>query len=62
MENINVSSYPGSRKIYIPGKLFPINVAMREISQYPTVTVKDGVRKEIANEPVVVYDTSGPFT
>ncbi|MDE6299647.1 MAG: phosphomethylpyrimidine synthase ThiC, partial [Muribaculaceae bacterium] len=62
IENINVSSYPGSRKIYIPGKLFPINVAMREISQYPTVTVKDGVRKEIANEPVVVYDTSGPFT
>lgn len=62
IENINVSSYPNSNKIYIEGKLFPIKVAMREIHQYPTVTIEGGKRKETPNEPVTVYDTSGPYT
>lgn len=62
IENINVSSYPNSNKIYIEGKLFPIQVAMREIQQYPTVTIEDGKRIEHLNEPVTVYDTSGPYT
>jgi phosphomethylpyrimidine synthase len=62
IENINVSSYPGSRKIYVDGVLFPIRVGMREISQYPTVKITDGHRTEIPNPPVTVYDTSGPYT
>ncbi len=62
IENINVSVYPNSTKIYVNGKLFPIKVAMREIRQYPTVTIENGKRVEYPNEPVTVYDTSGPYT
>lgn len=62
IQNINVSSYPNSHKIYVDGKLHPIKVAMREISQYPTVTIEDGKRIESPNPPVTVYDTSGPYT
>ncbi len=35
---------------------------MREIHQYPTVTIENGKRVEYPNEPVTVYDTSGPYT
>ena len=62
IQNINVSSYPNSKKIYVEGKLHPIRVAMREIAQYPTVTIENGKRIETPNAPVTVYDTSGPFT
>lgn len=62
IENINVSSYPNSRKVYHEGSLYPIKVAMREISQYPTVKIENGKRVEYPNEPVTVYDTSGPYT
>ena len=62
IENINLSNYPGSSKIYIEGKLFPIRVAMREIHQHPTVTVDNGKRIEHENPSIVVYDTSGPYT
>lgn len=62
IENINVSSYPNSVKKYVDGKLHPIRVAMREIHQYPTVTIENGKRVEHPNEPVTVYDTSGPYT
>ncbi|MDE5714262.1 MAG: phosphomethylpyrimidine synthase ThiC [Muribaculaceae bacterium] len=62
IQNINVSSYPNSRKIYVDGKLHPVRVAMREIHQYPTVTIENGKRVESPNPPVTVYDTSGPFT
>ena len=62
IENINVSSYPNSTKVYVEGKLFPIKVAMREIHQYPTVSIENGKRVEHPNEPVTVYDTSGPYT
>lgn len=63
ISNIDVSSYPNSEKIYVPGRLFPdIRVAMRRISQYPTVRIEDGSRVEYPNDPVTVYDTSGPYT
>jgi len=43
--------------------MFPeIKVGMRSISQYPTVSIKDGKRIEAPNPDVVVYDTSGPYT
>lgn len=62
IENIDVSSYPNSKKKYVSGKLHPIKVAMREISQYPTVKIENGKRVEYPNAPVTVYDTSGPYT
>ena len=62
IENIDLSSYPNSEKIYIDGTLYPIKVAMRKIHQYPTVRIENGVRKEYPNEDIVVYDTSGPYT
>jgi phosphomethylpyrimidine synthase len=46
--------FPRSRKIYVPGKLHDIRVAMREIELDPT--------GDQPNPPVTVYDTSGPFT
>lgn len=63
ISNIDLSNYPNSQKIYVAGKIYPsIRVAMRQIKQYPTVTIVDGKRHEEPNEPVTVYDTSGMFT
>ncbi|MBD5367380.1 MAG: phosphomethylpyrimidine synthase ThiC [Bacteroides sp.] len=63
ISNIDLSSYPNSTKIYVQGKIYPdIKVAMRQINQYPTVTIIDGHRHEESNPPVTVYDTSGPYT
>ena len=62
IDNIDVSSYPHSEKIHVPGELHDISVAMRRINLYPTVTIEDGKRVEHPNAPVTVYDTSGPYT
>jgi len=53
---------PGSRKIYINGSLHTdVRVPVREIVQTPTQAHKPG-QPETPNAPVVVYDTSGPYT
>lgn len=57
--NITQAEFPNSKKIYVDGKLHNIKVAMREISLSDT-TDKDGL--VIKNQPVTVYDTSGPYT
>ena len=62
ISEIDLTSYPNSEKIYVPGKLYPIKVAMRKVRQYPTVKIEDGKRVEYPNEDVVLYDTSGPYT
>ena len=62
ISEIDLTSYPNSEKIYVPGKLHPIKVAMRKVRQYPTVKIEDGKRVEYPNEDVVLYDTSGPYT
>lgn len=49
----------GSRKIYVPGQLHDIQVAMREITLSPT---KLSTGKIEENFPIAVYDTSGPYT
>ncbi len=49
---------PGSHKIYVEGSRPDLRVPMREIAQQPTVT--RGV--PLANTPIYVYDTSGPYT
>ncbi|MFL5753394.1 MAG: phosphomethylpyrimidine synthase ThiC [Bacteroidia bacterium] len=51
-----------SRKIYVQGKLHDIKVAMREIVLTDTVHKFNGSNKVEKNDPVTVYDTSGPYT
>jgi phosphomethylpyrimidine synthase len=57
--NITQGNFPNSQKIYVPGKLHDIQVAMREISLAET---KDKDGNVFKNEPITVYDTSGPYT
>ena len=61
MEEFKITSgpLPGSEKIYVKGEMFDIEVPMRRIVLSPTIDM-DG--KKVENEPVVVYDTSGPYT
>lgn len=59
MMNTDDLKYPGSRRIYVNGTLYPsVKVAMREVvledSLFP-----DGTKER--NEPVRVYDVSGPW-
>ncbi|HEY0124143.1 MAG TPA: phosphomethylpyrimidine synthase ThiC [Rhizobium sp.] len=50
---VTTGPLPASRKIYIPGDIHPdIRVPMREISLHPTS----------GEPPVIVYDSSGPYT
>ncbi len=62
IDNIDVSSYPNSHKIYVEGKMPGVRVGMRKIKQYPTVKVENGKRVEYPNEDITVYDTSGVYT
>ncbi len=53
--------FPNSKKVYVSGKIHPqIKVAMREIEL--SDTVDSMTKKRTPNEPVTVYDTSGPYT
>ncbi len=52
--------FPNSKKIYVQGSRPDIRVPMREITQSPAHNM-DGTVGE-ANPPIIVYDTSGPFT
>jgi phosphomethylpyrimidine synthase len=50
---------PKSRRIYLPGKLHPdVRVPLREIPLAPTKSMSGEIE---VNEPVRVYDTSGPW-
>ena len=56
-------SYPSSEKIYIPGVNNNIKVGMRKIRLLDTVTLdENGERVFKKNNPVIVYDTSGPYS
>ncbi|PCJ97138.1 MAG: phosphomethylpyrimidine synthase ThiC [Flavobacteriaceae bacterium] len=59
--SISRQAFPNSKKIYVKGKIHPqIEVAMREIALSDT---KDSMTGKLTpNEPVTVYDTSGPYT
>ena len=60
---MKVDSYPGSEKIYVDGKLFPVRVGMRRVNLTPTVAIGDDGNKVFTdNQPVHVYDTSGVYT
>ncbi len=58
-KSISTTPFPNSKKVYVKGTLHNINVAMREIAISET---KVRGKQSIPNEPVVVYDTSGPYT
>lgn len=57
-KSISTTPFPNSKKIYVPGKLHDIKVAMREISVSDTQI--NG--KRMPNAPVTIYDASGPYT
>ena len=57
---ISREPFPASRKVYVPGRLHPIHVAMREIAVGDTI---DTFAQMVTPNPTVtVYDTSGPYT
>lgn len=57
--NTDELKYPGSRRIYVPGKLHPeIRVSMREVSLEDSL-FPDGRTEK--NAPVRIYDCSGPW-
>jgi len=58
-QSITQTPFPNSKKVYLPGTLFPIKIAMREISLHPTQHSNGSLE---VNPPVTVYDTSGPYT
>ena len=63
LQNLSEQHFPNSEKIYLEGKLHPINVSMREVSladSFVGSTEEDPILEP--NEPIVVYDTSGPYT
>ena len=64
MDNQMKISYPSSEKVYLPGNIFPeLRVAMRRVKLTPTVTKDAEGNKHFAeNSPVMVYDTSGPYS
>ncbi|MFC3153107.1 phosphomethylpyrimidine synthase ThiC [Litoribrevibacter euphylliae] len=58
VDEASIQPFPNSRKIYVEGSRADIQVPMREISLADTPTDFGGEK----NDPVVVYDTSGPYT
>ena len=58
VDDAAVHPLPNSRKIYVEGSRKDIRVPMREIAQADTPT-STGTEH---NPPIVVYDTSGPYT
>lgn len=63
MENNIKISYPDSEKVYLHGKIYPdIRVGVRRINLTPTIKMEKGKRVEKPNEPLLVYDTSGPYS
>ncbi len=61
-----LAPFPASRKLYVQGSRPDIRVPMREVTLTDTPTVpRAGVQGEERGEknaPVLIYDTSGPYT
>ena len=57
---LSTTPFPASRKVYVTGANADVRVPMREISLAPTKSANGG--PSIPNEPVTIYDTSGPYT
>ncbi|MCE2594097.1 phosphomethylpyrimidine synthase ThiC [Motilimonas cestriensis] len=63
IQNLGNESFPNSEKIFIEGTLPGVKVAMRQIHQADTLIggTEDNPQFE-SNEPIPVYDASGPYT
>ena len=60
--NIKIT-YPSSEKVYMNGVIHPeLKVGMRRVTLTPTVTVENGEKHFKENDPVYIYDTSGPYS
>jgi len=60
---ITRAGFPASEKIYVKGKMEGVNVAMREITLEDSPAMfANGEFSKPENDPVTVYDTSGPYT
>ena len=57
---LTTEPFPASRKVYVTGSDPSIRVPMREITLTPTQGPNGEVPKP--NQPVTVYDPSGPYT
>ena len=57
---ITTQPFPASRKVFVTGTTPGLRVPMREISLTPTRSMNGG--NPTPNEPITVYDTSGPYT
>ncbi len=51
--------FPASTKVHVAGSRPGVQVPFRQIQLHPTRDFKDQLTE---NEPVVLYDTSGPYT
>ena len=63
IDNLCGQPYPNSQKVFVQGSRDDIRVGMREITLSDTLS--GGTREHpefTANEPLHVYDTSGPYT
>ncbi|HAZ53855.1 MAG TPA: phosphomethylpyrimidine synthase ThiC, partial [Franconibacter helveticus] len=62
IDTLEGTAFPNSKRIYLTGSREDIRVPLREIQLSPTLTggSKENPQFE-ANEPVPVYDTSGPY-
>jgi phosphomethylpyrimidine synthase len=61
--SISREPFPASKKVYVKGSIHNIEVAMREVElsdSAPQFTGGTFVKEK--NEPVTIYDTSGPYT
>jgi len=62
-KTISRDPFPASKKIYVKGKQFDIKVPMREIELEDSPAMfANGEFSKPENQPVTVYDTSGPYT
>ena len=57
---ISTNPFPASRKVFVSGTQSGVLVPMREISLTPTRSMNG--EAPTPNEPITIYDTSGPYT
>ena len=58
VDSAALAPFPASRKVYVEGSRPDIRVPMREVTLTDTPTGLGGEK----NAPVLIYDTSGPYT
>ena len=57
---LTTTPFPASRKVYVEGTQAGVRVPMREIGLTATKSMNGGT--PTPNEPITIYDTSGPYT